>query len=326
MDKFLLISGFTIFGLNIRFYGILMSLAFIAGLLIVMHLAKQKGFDKNLPYDLILIAFPLAIVGARLNYVLFTPQNNWTFAEILSIWHGGLMIYGGVLFAGIGIAIYCIAKKYNILKVFDIIAPALILGQAIGRWGNFFNQEAYGSLITNPNFQWFPFGVWIEQQHFTSEAIEQIATAGISATDGAWFNATFFYESLWCFLGFFLLFYLCKKTNKTGLCTATYFAYYGIERFFVEMLRTDSLYLGNVKISVLVSAILFATGLSYLICLLVKDVRQKKLAVSSTNTPQPQNPSTAKIQISQKNNSKGKKAVPNGNSKNNPNANKNGKI
>lgn len=279
MDKILLISGFTIFGVSIKFYGILMALAFVVGFLIIKKLAKQKGFSDNLAYDMVLIAFPCGILGARLNYVLFTPENNWTFLEILQIWNGGLMIYGGVLFAMIGIIIYCVCKKYNIIKVFDIIAPALILGQAIGRWGNFFNQEAYGSLITNSGLQWFPFGVYIDSSHFTAEAQTQITNAygSLNGISGAWFNATFFYESLWCFLGFWLLMFINKKTDKMGLSLATYLAYYGLERFFVEMIRTDSLYIGSLKVSVLISAIIFVVGATYLVYLLVEKLKHKKV-------------------------------------------------
>lgn len=275
------IYGINIFGLEIRFYGILMATAFVVGLFVVRKLCKMKGFDENMPYDLLLIVFPSAIVGARINYVLFTLDRGWTFAEILSIWHGGLMIYGGVLFSVVAIWIYCHCKKISFLSVIDMLAPVLILGQAIGRWGNFFNQEAYGSLITNPAFQWFPFGVYIENSNFTPEAREQVAKAfGGSAVEGAWFNATFFYESLWCAIGFVLLYLIYTKTNKKGLCVATYFAYYGFERFFVEMLRTDSLYLGNIKISVLVSAILFVAGICWLLAMYIKD---KRIALLNCN-------------------------------------------
>ena len=256
-----------------------MSLAFIVGVLLVAHLAKKKGFESSIAFDLVLIAFPLAIIGARLNYVLFTLDKEWSFVEILQIWNGGLMIYGGVLFAAIGIAVYCKIKKYSILKVFDMIAPALILGQAIGRWGNFFNQEAYGSLVTNTNLQWFPFSVWIENEHFTSEASKQILSHyGTTAIDGAWFNATFFYESIWCLGGFFLLLGLNKKGFSNGFVTATYFVYYGIERFFVEMIRTDSLYLGPIKISVLISGILILTGIAYFVYLFINQKKSQSSA------------------------------------------------
>ena len=280
MSNLFWISGFTIFGLEIKFYGILMALAFAIGFVLVMKYAKQKGYSENLPFDLLLIVFPSAIVGARINYVLFTlSERSWTFVEVLQIWHGGLMIYGGILFAVIAICIYCAIKKLNVFKIFDLIAPVLILGQAIGRWGNFFNQEAYGSLIINPSFQWFPFGVYIESSHFTTSAAEQVQNFYGMAVEGAWFNATFFYESIWCLGGFFLLHFLLKKTNITGLCTATYLAYYGFERFFVEMLRTDSLYIGSLRVSVLISGIIFLIGASYLIYLLVLHIKNKKSKV-----------------------------------------------
>lgn len=265
------IDGFNLFGLEIKFYGILMATAFLVALLFAVKFCKQKGYDKSLPFDLLLIVFPSAIVGARLNYVLFTLDRGWTFLEVLQIWNGGLMIYGGVLFAVIAIIIYCLVKKISILQVLDMLAPCLILGQAIGRWGNFFNQEAYGALITNSAFQWFPFGVWIESSHFTESASRQVFEAfGTTAVDGAWFNATFFYESFWCLLGFVALYFIYKKTNSKGLTTASYFVIYGFERFFVEMLRTDSLYLGSIKISVLISAILFIVGVVWIAYILIK--------------------------------------------------------
>ena len=272
MNNFLWISGFNLFGLEIKFYGILMASAFVVGLLLAIRYCKQKGYDENLPYELLLVVFPSAIVGARINYVLFTlSERSWSFVEVLEIWHGGLMIYGGILFAVIALLIFCYFKKINVVDVFDMLAPILILGQAIGRWGNFFNQEAYGSLITNTNLQWFPFGVYIESSHFTETARQQVIEAFGSVEQGAWFNATFFYESIWCLGGFFLLHYVFKKVKQRGLCTAIYLAYYGIERMFVEMIRTDSLYLGSVKISVLISAIILALGVGILIYLIIKN-------------------------------------------------------
>ena len=282
-----IISGFSIFGLEIKFYGILMASAFVIGLFLAIKLCKQKGYSENIPYELLIIVFPTAIVGARLNYVLFTlSERTWSFVEILSIWHGGLMIYGGVIFSVIAIAIYCYFKKISFVAILDMLAPILILGQAIGRWGNFFNQEAYGSLITNPALQWFPFGVYIESEHFTQNAIQQVVDFfGTSNVAGAWFNATFFYESIWCLGGFFLLYFTYKKTNQKGLCTAIYLAYYGFERFFVEMIRTDSLYLGSVRVSVLISAIIFLLGIGLLIYFMIKNYKAKK---QSKTIEQPQ--------------------------------------
>ncbi|HAJ77861.1 MAG TPA: prolipoprotein diacylglyceryl transferase [Clostridiales bacterium] len=279
MSNLFWISGFEVFGITIKFYGILIALGFIIGLLLVIKYCKQKGLPENMPYDLLLIVFPSAIIGARLNYIIFTPDLDWTFAKVFRIWEGGLMIYGGIVFSVIAIAIYCAVKKINFLSVLDLIAPALILGQAIGRWGNFFNQEAYGSLITNSAFQWFPFGVYIENSHFTTEAQKQLISAYGSLPQGAWFNATFFYESVWCFGGFLLLHYLSKKQCPRGLMAATYLSYYGFERFFVEMLRTDSLYLGSIRVSVFISGVIFFLGTGYLTYLLIKHLKNKKLKI-----------------------------------------------
>ncbi|MBO7508538.1 MAG: prolipoprotein diacylglyceryl transferase [Clostridia bacterium] len=289
-----LISGFKIFGLEIKFYGILMASAFVIGLFLAMKYCKQKGYSENIPYELLIIVFPTAIVGARLNYVLFTlSERTWSFVDILSIWHGGLMIYGGVIFSVIAIAIYCHFKKISFVAILDMLAPILILGQAIGRWGNFFNQEAYGSLITNSSFQWFPFGVYIENSHFTTAASQQVADFyGTTAIDGVWFNATFFYESIWCLGGFFLLHFLFKKTKQKGLCTATYLAYYGFERFFVEQLRTDSLYIGSVRVSVLISGLIFLLGTGLLIYFMVNNYKSKKKTVPESNAESNNNQSS----------------------------------
>lgn len=259
----LLIDGFDLFGINISFYGILIATGFIVAFFVATKLAKFKGYSKELPYNMLLIIFPLAIVGARLYYVAFSG-TSWTFLEILQVWNGGLAIYGGVIASALGIVVYALITKKNILALFDLAVPCLIIGQAIGRWGNFLNQEAYGSLISNASLQWFPFGVYIENSHFTSDAISQLITVfGTSNVTGAWFYATFFYESIWCLLGFVFLILLYKKTNKLGLCTSFYFAFYGLGRFFIEWLRTDSLFLWNtgIRISQVLSLILFVVGI-----------------------------------------------------------------
>ena len=287
MNKVLQISGFNIFGFEVRFYGILIAIAFLVGMFLAINFCKKKGYDENLPYQLILIIFPTAIIGARFGYVLFHLESYPTFLSMLKIWEGGLMIYSGILFAVVALGIFCYIKKINFIDILDMLAPILILGQAIGRWGNFFNQEAYGSLVTNQNLQWFPFSVWIEKANFTTEATSQVieffGETAYQNMSGAWFNATFFYESFWCLGGFVLLFLLFRKTNTKGLCTATYLTYYGFERFFVEMLRTDSLYLGSLKVSVLISGLIFVGGLTYLIYILTKRHKQKNIETRQIN-------------------------------------------
>ena len=146
--------------------------------------------------------------------------------------------------------IFCAIKKnIKILGVIcDICVPCLLLGQAIGRWGNFFNQEAYGNLITNENLQWFPFAVWIEDKQ-------------------AWYQATFFYESLWNFIGVIILIKVYYSSKITGTTTASYLIWYGIGRAFIEGLRSDSLYIGStgIRVSQLLSIILIIAGLVVLV-------------------------------------------------------------
>ncbi|MGD9901706.1 MAG: prolipoprotein diacylglyceryl transferase [Spirochaetales bacterium] len=236
-------SGFTIFGYEIKFYGLLIGIGFVFGLLMVSYFAKKKGFHKDLPYDLILIVFPLSIVGARLYYVIFSGRV-WTFAEIIAIQNGGLAIYGGIIGGLIGLLIYSKIKKIDAVKITDIVIPALILGQVIGRWGNFFNQEAFGPLVTDPALQWFPYAVYIE-------------------AESAWHMATFFYESMWNLVGFFIITSIYLKFNKKGYATSLYLIYYGIGRVLIEGLRTDSLYIPNtgIRVSQLLSGILVVIGI-----------------------------------------------------------------
>ena len=141
----------------------------------------------------------------------------------------------------------------------DICVPSLILGQALGRWGNFFNQEAYGNMIANPNYQWFPFAVWIEDEN-------------------AWFQATFFYESLWNSIGFVLLMFAYYKTKQTGTTTAGYLVWYGIGRTWIEGLRTDSLYIGSsgIRVSQLLSMLLVVAGIVILIVNIHKSIKAKR--------------------------------------------------
>lgn len=283
MEKLLSIpSGFTIFGFEIKFYGIIMALSYAVALILCIVLCKKKHYDENLPYKLILIAFPLAVIGGRLGYVIF-DDKTWTFAEILNIRSGGLMLYGGVFLALVGILVYAWVKKQNPLKYLDLIAPCLVLAQAIGRWGNFLNQEAYGNLITNPSLQWFPFGVYIESGHFTDVARSQIELAGMAGTSGAWFYATFFYESLWCLITFVVLYNVYTKTNKKGLTTALYLVLYATERLLVEGLRTDSLYLGSIRISQLISIVMIVCGGAYLVYLLIQHFQKRKLVTESAS-------------------------------------------
>lgn len=242
-------DGFYIGDFEIKFYGLIMALSMFFGIILASKLAKKHGIKSDDIILLALIALPCAVVGARLYYCFFY-EYNYSFWELFDLRQGGLAIYGGVIGGLIGVIIFCAIKKnVKILGVIcDICVPCLLLGQAIGRWGNFFNQEAYGNLIANENLQWFPFAVWIEDKQ-------------------AWYQATFFYESLWNFIGVIILIKIYYSSKVTGTTTASYLIWYGIGRAFIEGLRSDSLYIGTtgIRVSQLLSIFLVIAGLVVLV-------------------------------------------------------------
>lgn len=245
---------------RISWYGFLMGCAFIIAVVVSAELMPCRGLKKDLPYDLIWWIFPLAIIGARIAYVINYPEQYKTFLDIIAVWEGGLSIYGGVIGGGIGLVICCLIKKVNPISAMDCVVPVLILGQAIGRWGNFFNAEVYGHEITNAALQWFPFGVKI---------------------NGVWHLATFFYESVLDLAGFFILLLLVRKTKQKGLVVSSYLTYYGFIRFFLEDLRDASFIMiipgTDIAWSKLVSIIMFGIGIICLItCIILSCVKRRK--------------------------------------------------
>ncbi len=237
-------NSIEIFGREIRFYGIIIAIGFLVGVLVAGYFVKKKKMPKDLHLDLLLIIFPFAIVGARLYYVIFDPSDTvWTFSKIIAVWNGGLAIYGGIIGGAIALLIYSKIKKVKVIDLLDLVAPSLIIGQVIGRWGNFFNQEAFGNVVANEFFQRFPFAVFIE-------------------ADGLWHQATFFYESFWNLIGFVILFVVFSKTNRKGIVASLYLMYYGLGRAIIEGLRTDSLYIANtgLRVSQVLSIVLVIIG------------------------------------------------------------------
>lgn len=266
------IDGFFIGSLEIKFYGLIMAIAMLIGVLLACKLAKKNNIKSDDIFMLALIMLPCSIIGARLYYCIFY-EYNYSFIEFFKIHEGGLAIYGGVIGGLIGIIIFALIKKNFKLvwKICDICVPCLILGQALGRWGNFFNQEAYGDYISNPNLKWFPFGVFIENCY------ESGCSCGGNGASG-WHLATFFYESLWNLIGFAILMVVYYKSNSTGTTTAAYLTWYGIGRMFIEGLRLDSLYVGNssIRVSQLLSLLLVLLGIAILICIIVKKIKEKR--------------------------------------------------
>jgi phosphatidylglycerol:prolipoprotein diacylglycerol transferase len=247
--------AFNIFGLDIYWYAIIIVSGMLVAILLCQRLCKYRGLKSDIVLDMAIVCIPLGVIGARLYYIAF-DTNVWTFAEIFSR-TGGLAIYGGVIGGAVGAVIVCLYKKVSILKILDVMVPCLILAQAIGRWGNFANQEAYGNIVTSEGLKWFPYAVFIE-------------------AEGAFFQATFFYESLWNLIGAAILYYGLRRTKIDGVVAGGYLVFYGIGRVFIEGLRSDSLYIGDsgIRVSQLLSGILIALGAAAIICLYL---RHKKL-------------------------------------------------
>ena len=220
----------------ISIYGLLIACAMAVSVFLCSRQEKRLGLPKDLTYDLALWVIPAGVIGARLYYVAFQwdmyRQNP---LSILYIWEGGLAIYGGVIGGTLAVFAFSRIRKVPFGKLADMIAPALILSQAIGRWGNYFNGEAYGRLIENPALQWFPLAVNV---------------------DGAWHMATFFYESVWDLLGFLVLWLTRKKITRPGNLFLLYLVWYGLGRAFIEGLRTDSLMFGPFRVSQFLSVLL----------------------------------------------------------------------
>ena len=252
---------FGIEGLDIRWYAVIICLGVCAGLGIAFFLAKKRGYHSDMPIDLLLVCIPLAIICARIYYVAFewdSYKND--LSSIFAIWEGGIAIYGAVIGSVIGAFVFSKYTKVPFGDVIDIGAPGLILGQAIGRWGNFANQEAFGKLITNPSLQWFPYGVYIDSLQ-------------------EWHQATFFYESMWNLLVFAVLLWYFKRAKHKGNVFVLYLMLYGLGRAFIEGLRTDSLWLipGLIRVSQALSIVLVLAGMAYLLYMHKKPAKDEML-------------------------------------------------
>lgn len=242
----------NIFGFKIFWYGIIIATGF--GLAVLYGFKKAKTFDIDTDrlVDAVLVTAPAAIIGARLYYVIF---SGLPISDFFAIRNGGLAILGAVIFAGISAVIMCRIRKINIIDTLDLAALGFLIGQSIGRWGNFVNQEAYGSVTGS---SWFG---------MTGSKI----SADIGST--ALVHPCFLYESLWCAGGFLLLHMLSKNRKFKGQLASLYLIWYGFGRFFIEGLRTDSLYIGDsfIRVSQLLSALMVIAGVVIYILLYLKE-------------------------------------------------------
>ena len=233
--------------IKIYWYSVMILLGVILAVYLSLKESKKLGMYKyfeNLIFETLLFG----IIGARLYYVIFNfSAYEGDFLSIFKIWEGGLAIYGGIIGGLVAIIYNAKKSKQSVIKTTDIVSPGLIIAQAIGRWGNFFNQEAHGTVVTY---------AFLKKLHLPMFIINGMHI------DGEYFHPTFLYESLWCLLGFIILLIIRKVTNrKIGMVTYSYFIWYGIGRFLIEGLRTDSLYLGSLRVSQLVSLILIIIGI-----------------------------------------------------------------
>ena len=224
-------ASFTVFGRPIYFYGVLIGLGFVLGILLCARRAKRFGLKEDDVYDVMIWLIPCSILGARLYYVLFQLDYYLQHPdELFAIWNGGIAIYGGVIGGILAVWLVCRRKKIPVLAMMDDLSCGLLLGQIIGRWGNFMNREAFGA------------------------ETDVFCRMGLTAPDGTtiYVHPTFLYESLWNLGVLLFLLWFDRKGRRRfdGHCVALYFLLYGIGRFWIEGLRTDSLYIGGTGIRV----------------------------------------------------------------------------
>ncbi|MCH5187088.1 MAG: prolipoprotein diacylglyceryl transferase [Oscillospiraceae bacterium] len=236
---------------GIHWYGIIIAVGVVLALLLCSHIYKKHGRDPEQLLDFLIWVLPIGIVGARAYYVIFSwDAYRDDLAEIFRIWNGGLAVYGGILAGLVTALIFCRLKNINFLDFADVAVPGLAVGQCLGRWGNFVNGEAHGGATEL---------LW-----------------GMSINGSAPVHPTFLYESLWSFAGILVLLFVLRQ-RTSGQTFFSYWLWYGIGRFFIEGLRTDSLYTASgLRASQVVAAVSVAVGLAGVILTEIKRHRQRR--------------------------------------------------
>ena len=254
--------------LTIHYYGILIACGLMLAVIYGWKRCRQFGIIQDDITDGVLWIVPFAVLCARAYYCIF--QWDEEFARdpisVLYIWNGGLAIYGGVIGAVIGVSVYCIFKKIKLPALLDLVALGFLIGQSIGRWGNFFNREAFGA---------------------TTESFLRMGLYNTVTQTTTYHHPTFLYESLWNAIGFVGLHFLSKKRKYDGQIALGYCAWYGLGRALIEGLRTDSLYLGNFRVSQLLAAISCFAGVLLLLINLFRAHDPQKLFVNQVTLPEP---------------------------------------
>ena len=276
-------TAFTVFGFQIQWYGIIITIGLILALIYVLPRMKRFGLDADRAIDVIIGGVIGGIVGARIYYVLMRwDEYKWDWKAIINTRNGGLAIFGGII-GGILIG-YIIARirKVKALPMLDVVSLGFLIGQGIGRWGNFVNQEAFG---TNTD----------SFLGMTGGTIQRTIADGMSMDGDMYKNGLemlwekpvhpcFLYESIWCLLGFVILAFWSKRRKYDGQIFLMYLTWYGAERFLVEGIRTDSLMLGNIRISQALAAVIFVVSVILQIVFFIRRKRDPESFVLYANT------------------------------------------
>lgn len=253
-------SGFAFGSMSIYFYGVIIALGLFLAVAYALKRRKQFGLLEDDLLDGVLWIVPVSIICARAYYCIFRWEE---FAadpiSVLYIWKGGIAIYGGIIGAALSVVIHCVIKKISLPAVLDIVALGFLIGQCIGRWGNFFNREAFGAYCDNFLAMRLPTSALHVPDNASSQLMLAVATLKDQAAQGGYtgfyqVHPTFLYESVWNLAGFIALHFLSKKRRYDGQIALMYVAWYGLGRTFIEGLRMDSLYIGTFRVSQLLAA------------------------------------------------------------------------
>ena len=258
---------------SVMWYGVVIALGMLMAIAYAAFRCKQQGITIDDLIDIAIFTIFFGVIGARLYYVAFNPTNFKTILDVIDIRSGGLAIYGGVIAGALTIVVVCLIKKISWRKLFDAAGPGVMIAQAMGRWGNFFNGEAYGALVEEGHPLYF----------LRMGLISNNTYGDFGTTEMVYVHPCFLYESLWNVLGFILINVFYKKKKFDGQIALYYFAWYGFGRMFVEGLRTDALYIGQtgIRVSQLLGFLLFALATALIVYgLIVTGKKEKEIALA----------------------------------------------
>lgn len=266
-------EAFVLFGLSIKWYGLIIAAGMLLAMIYCFRRTKEFGLDGNRLVDAVFAGIIGAVMGARLYYVVLHPESFHTVRDVLAIRDGGLAIYGGILGALLFGCVTAKLRKLRILPTVDLAAMGFLIGQGVGRWGNFFNQEAFGC---NTSLPWGMSGGRIQNYLYSHQA--SLAAQGMDIDPFLPVHPCFLYESVWCLAGLLLLHFYYRHRKFDGEIFCIYVLWYGTGRFFIEGLRTDSLYIGSVRASQMLALVSAAAALAVLVTMRVA-VRKKGVSL-----------------------------------------------